>query len=326
ALVISLGSEPGGAVDPSVVYNTVSGEYLVVWAALEGMDGHEIFGQRLDADGDPVGVDDFQISEMGVVGNSYRALNPRVAHNSLHNEYLVVWWGSDDQGGLVEGEYEIFGQRLDASGFEIGVDDFVISDAGDIGDPAYAAVYPDVAYNPDRDEYLVVWSGEDNVGGLVQDELEVFGQRLDATGREVGINDSRISEAGGTGSPAYSVYGSRVHYDSDRQEYLVVWSGEDDRGALLQCEFEIFGQRLDGDGVELGADDRRLSFMGGTGNCDYGAYFPASAGEVIVWEGSDDAELSVGEAEIFGIRRPEAPMFADDFESGDTLGWSLTSP
>ena len=51
-----------------------------------------------------------------------------------------------------------------------------------------------MAYNPNADEYLVVWDGDDRGGALVNDEFEVYGQRLDArTGAEVGINDFRKS-------------------------------------------------------------------------------------------------------------------------------------
>ena len=35
-----------------------------------------------------------------------------------------------------------------------------------------------MAYNSANDGYLVVWQGDGNVGGLVDDEFEVFGQRL----------------------------------------------------------------------------------------------------------------------------------------------------
>ncbi len=76
---------------------------------------------------------------------------------------------------------------------------------GGIGDPDYAARNPAVAYDVGANEYLVVWEGDDNVGGLVQGENEIFGQRLDAaTGMSCGANDFRISEMGGTGDASYN--------------------------------------------------------------------------------------------------------------------------
>jgi hypothetical protein len=47
-----------------------------------------------------------------------------VAYNSVDHEYLVVWSGDDNVGGLIDGEDEIFGRRLGvlpfADGFESG--------------------------------------------------------------------------------------------------------------------------------------------------------------------------------------------------------------
>jgi hypothetical protein len=49
---------------------------------------------------------------------------------------------------------------------------------GDIGEANYPARQPAVAFSGANNEYLVVWSGQDNVGGLVDEEKEIFGQRL----------------------------------------------------------------------------------------------------------------------------------------------------
>ena len=45
----------------------------------------------------------------------YDAFCPAVAYNSADNQYPVVWWGNDDTGDLVKGEYDIFGQLVDAA-------------------------------------------------------------------------------------------------------------------------------------------------------------------------------------------------------------------
>ena len=49
------------------------------------------------------------------------------------NEYLVVWYANDtDTPGIERAELEIFGQRLDDLGVDIGENDFQISDAGGV--------------------------------------------------------------------------------------------------------------------------------------------------------------------------------------------------
>ncbi len=74
-----------------------------------------------------------------------------------------------------------------------------ISSVGPDGDPDYDASYPAVAYNSTHNQYLVVWSGEDETPPLVEGEEEIFGQRLYADGGQVGPNDFRLSDMGPDG-------------------------------------------------------------------------------------------------------------------------------
>lgn len=61
-----------------------------------------------------VGANDFRLSDMGQ-DNTYDAYSPAVAYNSADDEYLVAWYGDDDDAGTVaDGEYEIYAQRVDA--------------------------------------------------------------------------------------------------------------------------------------------------------------------------------------------------------------------
>jgi len=304
---------------PAVAYNAIDNEYLVVWTGDQSMLGgvvdgeYEIWGQRLDGTtGVEIGANDFRISDMGGTGDpAYGAALPAVVHNSIDNEYLVVWSGDDDVGGLVAQEMEIFGQRLDASGVEIGANDFRISDMGCTGDPAYDARSPAAAYNPVTGQYLVVWSGDDSEGGLVDNEREIFGQRLDPSGVELGENDFRISDMGGSGDSSYSAFAPAVAYAASSGEYLVVWVGDDSEGGVVDNELEVWGQRLDGlTGIELGENDFRISDIGGTGDPSFTAdsftavAYDMAAGEYwAIWAAEDpDAGLGMNEVEIFGQR------------------------
>jgi hypothetical protein len=127
-----------------------------------------------------VGDNDFRISDMGPDGDTnYGADEPAVAYNGVNNEYLVVWHGDDNTAPLVVNESEIHGQRLDAAtGAQIGANDFRLSDMGPDGNTSFGAVSAAVAYNRVNNEYLVVWSGDDNTAPLVNDEFEIFGQRF----------------------------------------------------------------------------------------------------------------------------------------------------
>jgi len=301
------------AYDPAVAYNSQANEYLVVWYGDDDtaplVDGEfEIFGQRLDAGGAQVGTNDFRISDVGPDGNTgCGATNPAVAYNSTANEYLVVWSGDDTTPPLADNEWEVFGQRLDASGTQVGANDFRLSDMGPDGSASHDAYAPAVAYNSTNNEYLVVWEGDDGTAPLVDEETEIFGQRLDAGGVAVGTNDFRISDMGPDGDPAYDAYEAAVAYNSTSNDYLVVWYGDDDTALSVDEEFEIYGQRLDASGAQIGTNDFRISDMGPDGNADYEAECPAVSynrtgnGYLVVWYGDDDiAPLVDDEYEIFG--------------------------
>jgi hypothetical protein len=48
-------------------------------------------------------------------GQGFDAFSPSVVYAGQTNQALVVWQGDDNTGGLVEGEFEIFGQRVAAA-------------------------------------------------------------------------------------------------------------------------------------------------------------------------------------------------------------------
>ncbi|MCI0683012.1 MAG: Ig-like domain-containing protein [Gemmataceae bacterium] len=301
-----MGPEVGGAYGafvPAVAYNSTDNQYLVVWDGDHTTNGeNEIFGRLLDAaTGRALGAD-FRISDMGPDGNTaFDAFEPAVAYNVARNEYLVVWYGEDNTGALVADEYEIFAQRLDAAGHQIGVNDFRISDMGPDGDTRFAAESPDLVYNAASQEFLVVWHGSDNAGALVEDEYEIYGQRLDVAGNAIGANDFRISDMGTDGDDRCGAFNPAVAWNSSRNEYLVVWDGNDT--SALGIEDEIYGQRLDAAGAPMGVNDFRISDMGPDGQTLFHAWNPDVAansigGEyLVVWEGND-----AGETEIFGQR------------------------
>jgi hypothetical protein len=292
---------------PSVAYSPTANEYLVVWQGEVGTTGEfEISGRRLSAAGEKLGgSDDLRLSDMGPDGDAdYGAGKPSAVFNPVAGEYLVVWEGDDNTEftpgvPLVDNELEIFGQRLTAAGAEEG-GDFRISEQGADGMAATGATEPSVAYNPTTNEYLVAWSGEDGIS----DEGEIWAQRLSATGGEVGGSDFRISDMGPDGNANYDAFRASVAANPAGGGYLVVWQGDDDSGFLDENEFEVFSQRLNAGGSQIGANDFRISEMGPDGDENHAAVNPsvvATANEyLVVWHG---ANVSIDE-EIFGQRLP----------------------
>jgi Ca2+-binding RTX toxin-like protein len=283
------------AVDPTIAYNPAANEYLVSWFAddLTNENEFEIFGQRLSATGAEVGADDFRISSAGLDGDATReAIEPAIAYNPAANEYLVSWAADD----LTDDEFEIFGQRLSTTGAEVGADDFRMSTVGADGDVTRQVFNPAVAYNPAANEYLVSWAADD----LTDEEFEIFAQRLSTTGAAVGADDFRISSAGTDGDANRDALQPAIAYNPAANEYLVSWRADD---LPTEDEFEIFGQRLSATGAAVGADDFRISEAGTDGDANRSATNPAiaydsKANEYLVSWATDD--LTNNEFEIFG--------------------------
>ncbi len=220
----------------AVAYNSSSNEYLAVWAANDEATAgvpSQVQGQRLSATGAALGGN-FRI-DLPSSGNEAR--DPDVAYNPTTNQYLVVW-----QGENLANDFEIWGQRLSATATPVG-GNVQISQSGPAGSGAtYLVGSPSVAYNPELEEFLVVWQGEDDDFGLVDAEQEVFGRRYSGALSSV-EGPFRISDLGGTGNPNFSPEFPAVAYSTRAiNTFLVVWRGDNNVGGLVDNEFEIFGQ------------------------------------------------------------------------------------
>ena len=166
---------------------------------------------------------------------------PHLAYNSTNNEYVCVWEG--EVGANIH--KEIMGQRLTSTGGETGTDDFLISDMGGAGtNTSFRGDNPVVAYNAKDNEYLVVWFGDDNTNGVINNEQEVFGQFLSNTGGAIGNNDFLISNTMGLGSTPSTVQTPFVSYtDTGLNSYLAAWAGSDDGSNINDPD--IFGHMVE---------------------------------------------------------------------------------
>jgi len=295
-----------GAFHPAVAYNAANREFLAVWEGDTGNIGEfEIYGQRADALTSAVIGTSFRITHMGPDGDSrFQARTPAVVWNEKVNEYLVVWRGDTNTGGLVDNEFEIFGQRVNgATGALVGTAGFRVSIMGPDGDPSYAAIQPVVAWNSKDNRYLVAWYGDTDANGGVNGDLEIFGQMLDGTsGNKVGLNSIRLTYVGGTAANGHNASHPALAYNKTDNEFLLVLEG--DNPAYAQ---EIWRERLAGfTGAPLSVV--RVSRMGLTdSDARFNAFRPAVAWNsrynqyLVLWHGSDDASgVAARENEIFG--------------------------
>jgi len=300
--------------ESAIAVNSSDGSYMVVW---EGNDSradtvtaeNEIFAHLYQADGSFLVPQVLRISAMGPnFSLNYDARKPEIVYNPTTNEYLVVWYGDHNQGGLIEGEFEIFAQRVNAANGQLIGDMKRISDMGPVSNRSYDALNPSVAYNSQNQKYLVVWHGEDGTSSSPLGSFEIYGQFLNNNANEIDGNDFKISDMGPAGNANYNAFSPVVAYNSTDNEFLIVWYGEDDRGGRVPDEFEVYAQRINADtGDLLGADSTSVSFVGLNGDIARAAKFPDVSYNkdlneyLIVWSADDSKNGHVGnEFEIYG--------------------------
>jgi len=240
--VSQMDDDADDAVD--VAYNATDRRYLVVWHGDDSSTESftEVYGQLLNLDGSEFGPD-FQISNADPAHtNDFYPQPPRAAWNSRDNQWLVTWAG-DHQGSGADDEQEVWARRLDNVGNALTPQDFRLSDMGPDSDPAYDAFRPDIAYNPNANEWMLVWHGDDNTPPQVDNEAEVWGQRLAADLTELGTNDFRISQEGPDGDTTKAANRPTIAYNSARCDYMAAWGTGNNRFGNAQ-EWEIFGRRV----------------------------------------------------------------------------------
>jgi hypothetical protein len=299
------------ALDPAIAYDSTDNEYLVAWyadALASQDDEFESFGQRIAADtGAEIGTDDFQISHMDPAGIGRGAFAPAIAYSAQANEYLATWYG--DGSPLADNEYEIWGQRISpgTSGAVIG-SNVQISDVGPAGNANFDALNPAATYNPQTNEYLVVWYGD---RPELDNEFEIFGQLVSASAQRVG-GSIRISNVGHDGDktrgPFFNSCGgcsplahNYVDYNRATNQYFAVWTANE---LPTPGEYEIFGQFISATGSETG-EDFRISSFGTDGDTTPFPFNTAVASSsladeyLVTWEGNGVAS-NPSKQEIFG--------------------------
>ncbi len=274
-------TDPAVAADPS-------GNFIIVWQS-DWQDGSQggIFGQRFDAEGDPVG-EEFQV-------NTYTTraqIEPSVATDQAGN-FVVVWTHCFGYSYFCYGA--INGQLYDATGNRLGGEFEVVP-----GSDAYGPV---VAKDP-TGNFVVVWSSYYHDGGAADD---IFARRFDADGGPQGaeflVNSHTTSFQ----------YLPALAMDAGG-DFTVVWQSYVQDGSYRG----IFGQRYEASGDAVGDEFQINTYT--TGDQAQPAIAADAAGNfVVVWVSGQDS------GGIFG-QRFQAPIFEDGFESGDTGAWDQTVP
>jgi hypothetical protein len=204
--------------------------------------GDEAFGHLMNAKGAPIGPAQFRISHVTDTNATGEARPPTVSYDPVRNRFLVVWTGNPQLGSMDPNEIDIFGRFVKADGSLVGGSDRRFSDVGTDGDPDLMPVRPDIEFNPFLEQFLFAWSGDNDTGGGVDEESEVWGQRVGVDGSLISGVGFRISHSGPEGDPNFAANRPALAFDGSRCRYLAVWSSGDvgNWGDEFQ-EWEIYG-------------------------------------------------------------------------------------
>ena len=220
---VPVSTAPGDQVYPAVAYNPQGDEFLVVWADnRSGAYQWDIYGQRLLASGQPYGGGFLIATNSPIPVLILEPPQPRVAWNPTDNEFLVAW----RNGGVGR----IYGQRLQPWGEPIDqrLELFSINEG-----EAYNLQKVDLAYNPDDNEYLLVWAD-------VRFGPKVYMQRLNSQGVRIGGEAAACP-----GCDDISQRNPVLVYNTQAKEYFLVWQ------ALRGSGLDIVGQRVSRSGTPL---------------------------------------------------------------------------
>jgi hypothetical protein len=226
-----------------LAYDPKDHRYLAVVRGIDtNVTGLEAFGHLMNAKGAPIGPAQFRISHVTDTNATGDARPPLVSYDPVRNRFLVVWNGNPQIGSMDADEIEIFGRFVRPDGSLVGGDDLRFSDVGTDGDPNFTPVRPDIGFNPFLEQFLFAWSGDNDTGGGVDEESEVWGQRVGVDGSLVGGVGFRISHSGTDGDPNFAANRPALAFDGSRCRYLAVWSSGDvgNWGDEFQ-EWEIYG-------------------------------------------------------------------------------------
>jgi hypothetical protein len=218
----------GYQIEPDVVWNAVDDRFLAVWVDSREDDlstffiEYDIYGQLFEANGKPA-APDFRINESMAAGR--QNFVPKVAHNRIDNEYLVVW----------EEFEQVVARRLDAGGAPLGGDFTVPDGASSTRNDSS----PAVAFDAGTKEYLVLWSSVPAVFNGTP--ATVFARRVSGQGAPLGANITAYVHKN------IYVYGLALSRNTSKNEYLAVWNADTDNAG-----YDAFAQLLSIDGSPIG--------------------------------------------------------------------------
>jgi len=204
---------------PSIAYNDVRNEYLVVWFNNYSFYPN-IEAQRVAFDGSLIG-DPFVIASGGNIERRF----PDIAYSSEADRYMVVWESLN-----ASAQKTISGRLVSGTGVVLNPADITIVG----GTPLLVPSKPAVALNRSQNTFMVVWSDIYN-----SSDDSIAAQIIDTNGNKEGIAFTISQSEGEKSNPD-------IAYNANNDRFLVVWQ------EFVNANTEIMGRVVAGDGGAVG--------------------------------------------------------------------------
>ena len=201
----------------------VSGSFVIVWSDDRSDDLGDVYAQRYDSSGVPIGSNFRVDDELGTSSQYVPAIT-----SDFHKNILVTW--TDRRNGPWG---DIYAQRYDSSGVPLGSNFRVDDDVGS-GDQCNPAIASDGSGN-----FILAWS--DQRAGRAGN---VYAQRYDSSGAPL---DSNFKVNDVSGRP--STYTVDIAVDGPGN-FVIIW---DD---YRNDDWDLYAQRFDSAGTPLGSNFR----------------------------------------------------------------------
>jgi len=212
---------------PAVAYNSLHDEYLVVWTNVWPSGTADIYARRVSRTGELLSW--FCVATgLAPGGDGKSRSDPAVAYNATNDQYLVVW--AYEASSMV---YEIWGKIIPWNAPGTNPEFKIMS----LTDRSFWA--PQVAWNSNRNEYLVVWNALDTTTGFPPGTYnKIGGYRVSASGTVYNSGPPIIID-----SVDYPQQAD-LAYNPATDEYLVVWVRY-----YTATGYDIYGARVSGEGA-----------------------------------------------------------------------------
>jgi hypothetical protein len=208
---VTLATSPS-PVRSEAVYNSLSGEFFVVWQG--GGSLAHVVGMRIGGDGAPRGGTIVVSSALSTQGP------PSLAVDGA-GRLLAVW---DDNANAAATAWDIVGLLMEPDGTVVGGDLLITYHFG-------RQLAPRVACDPARGLYLVVWEDERELYGAGTDRL-ILARALDLEGDPIG-EEILLART------AAEYAGIAVAAEPGTGEFLVAWSDRGEEGSPTSPDLSL---------------------------------------------------------------------------------------